>query len=160
VAAADCVLSDPPYGTTNCGWDTVPDLQRLRQAVEGSTKTAANLVIFAAQPFSTDLISAWRPWFRYDLIWEKSIAVGFLDAKRRPLRAHEHVLIFGRKKAAAAYVPQMTIGVPSSNPKAAATPRVAREDVHAGGRARRRSLCGKRHDRRGLPDHRPTFFGK
>jgi site-specific DNA-methyltransferase (adenine-specific) len=109
---ASCVLTDPPYGTTDCEWDTVPDLDKLREAVAGCSQETANLVIFAAQPFSTDLISAWRPWFRYDLIWEKSMAVGFLDANRRPLRAHEHILIFGRKKAAAVYVPQMTEGTP------------------------------------------------
>jgi site-specific DNA-methyltransferase (adenine-specific) len=66
--------------------------------------------MFAAQPFATDLIMSNRAWFRYELIWEKTIAAGFLDANKRPLRAHENVLVFSEKWRGSTYNPQKAPG--------------------------------------------------
>jgi site-specific DNA-methyltransferase (adenine-specific) len=57
------------------------------------------------------LINASRKWFRYEIIWEKSIALGFLNAKKMPLRAHENILVFYRTLPT--YNPQMIAGKPS-----------------------------------------------
>lgn len=72
------------------------------------------MAIFGAQPFTTDLICSNRKEFRYDLIWQKTSAVGFLSANTRPLRSHEHILIFGRAGHCkeAIYNPQFTEGAP------------------------------------------------
>jgi site-specific DNA-methyltransferase (adenine-specific) len=64
----------------------------------------------AQQAFATDLINVGRKIFRYELIWEKGLALGFLNANRMPLRAHENILIFYKKLPV--YHPQMSEGKP------------------------------------------------
>ncbi|MDQ3815423.1 MAG: site-specific DNA-methyltransferase [Armatimonadota bacterium] len=66
-------------------------------------KEQAVIVLFSAQPFTTDLINSNRTCFRYELIWHKTLAAGWLDANRRPLRAHENILIFARKPIGSTY---------------------------------------------------------
>jgi site-specific DNA-methyltransferase (adenine-specific) len=111
-ASVDLILTDPPYGSTDCKWDRKIDVQRMWLEFNRIAKPTAMMVIFAAQPFATDVINANRKHFRYDLIWEKPRAVGFLDARRRPLRAHEHILVFSREFKGSIYNPQMTEGKP------------------------------------------------
>lgn len=111
-ASVDLVLTDPPYGTTAIGWDTAPDLQEFWSIVNRVLKPEGVVVSFAAQPFTTDLINSNRKNYRYELIWHKSLAVGFLDAKIRPLRAHENIVVFARKLKASTYNPQMGVGKP------------------------------------------------
>ena len=65
------------------------------------------IVLTAQQPFVTELINSQRKNFRYEIIWHKSNAQGFLDANRKPLRAHENILIFYKKQPV--YNPQKTI---------------------------------------------------
>ena len=59
--------------------------------------------------FAAQVIASESAHFRYDLIWQKSTAGGFLNARHRPLRAHEFILVFCRK--AGTYVPQMRQGL-------------------------------------------------
>ena len=54
-------------------------------------------MLTAQKPFSLDLIESNRPWYRYDLIWDKVLITGFLNANKRPLRRHEEILIFYEK---------------------------------------------------------------
>ena len=68
----DLVLCDLPYGSTNCSWDTVIPFEPLWEQYRRILKPRGALVLFAAQPFATDLINSARKLFRYDLIWEKT----------------------------------------------------------------------------------------
>ena len=117
-ASIDAIITDPPYGTTNIDWDTAPDLPSLWRAFERVIKPSGNMLLFCAQPFTTDLINSNRAHFRYETIWHKTRAVGWLDANKRPLRAHENILLFcqryrGAKNAQlATYHPQKTAGTP------------------------------------------------
>jgi site-specific DNA-methyltransferase (adenine-specific) len=61
------------------------------------------------QPFTTKVIAQFMGHFRYDLIWDKELVSGFLNAKRQPLRRHEVILVFGSPKC---YNPQMSKGKP------------------------------------------------
>ncbi|BDA74387.1 DNA methylase N-4/N-6 domain protein [Calothrix sp. PCC 7716] len=109
--SVDAIITDPPYGTTELKWDKVIDWTAFWEQAKRVMKQPTSLVImFAAQPFATDLIVSNRTWFRYELIWEKTIASGFLDAKKRPLRAHENILVFSDKWKGATYNPQKTPG--------------------------------------------------
>jgi site-specific DNA-methyltransferase (adenine-specific) len=49
--------------------------------------------------------------FKYDLVWNKILTSGFLNAKRQPLRLHEQIAIFYKKQPT--YNPQMEVGEPS-----------------------------------------------
>ena len=86
--SVDAIITDPPYGTTRLEWDQKIDLAAWWEAAGRVIKPSGVIAMFAAQPFATDLINSNRKWFRYELIWRKSRAVGFLDANKRPLRAH------------------------------------------------------------------------
>ena len=108
----DMILCDLPYGITDCKWDNLIPMQPLWEQYKRLIKRNGAIVLTAQQPFATDLINAARPWFRYELIWEKSKALGFLNANRMPLRAHENVLVFYRRLPR--YNPQFAEGKPYS----------------------------------------------
>jgi len=111
----DLVLSDLPYGTTECGWDSVIDLPLLWSELLRVTKENAAIVLTSAQPFTSQLVMSKPDLFRYDWVWEKGNATGFFNAKLMPLRAHESVLVFYRKLPT--YNPQKTTGHPLKTAK-------------------------------------------
>ena len=108
----DAVVTDPPYGSTDCAWDHKINLAEFWRQMWRVLKPAAVVVSFAAQPFATDMILSARKQFRYELIWFKARKVGFLNANRQPLRQHELVLIFGRLPKQSTYHPQLVAGKP------------------------------------------------
>lgn len=104
----DMILCDLPYGTTNFKWDKKLPFGRLWAEYSRLIREHGAIALTAQQPFATDLITTGRKLFRYELIWEKTLACGFLNANRMPLRAHENILIFYKKLPV--YHPQMTPG--------------------------------------------------
>lgn len=109
---AQAVITDPPYGSTDCAWDQRVDLSAWWEQVERVSTETAVIAIFCAQPFTTALINSRPKLFRYDLVWDKIQPVGFLNANRQPMRVHEQVLIFCRRPGSSVYVPQKTPGKP------------------------------------------------
>lgn len=107
-SSIDMVLADPPYGTTQCKWDSVIDLAAMWRELERVCKPNASIVMTATQPFTAQLVCSNIGMFKYEVIWEKGNATGFLNAKKQPLRAHESVLVFYRRQPT--YNPQMTSG--------------------------------------------------
>ena len=101
------VLADPPYGVTANNWDSRVDF--LSEAL----RIGKVVVVTATQPYSSMLIARSMYAFRYEWIWHKTSATGFLNAKRQPLRAHEHVLVFSRGRPP--YWPQMSHGNKPTN---------------------------------------------
>ena len=96
-ATVDLVLVDLPYGTTQCKWDTPIDLKEMWKALERVCKPNAAMVFTAAQPFTSALVNSNLKMFKYALVWEKSKATGYLNAKKMPMRAHEDICVFYRK---------------------------------------------------------------
>lgn len=117
----DLILTDPPYGVTDCDWDVRPDLDFMWREFNRVLKPNGAAVVTATQPFATDLINANMKWFRYDLVWVKSNPVGFLNSHKMPMRQHELVLVFYRRLPT--YNPQM----PKSAPRVARVLRDAEE---------------------------------
>lgn len=109
-ASIDLILCDLPYGVTDCAWDKKLPLDRLFQEYRRLIRPHGAIILTATQPFTTDLIGACRSWFRYDLVWDKSAPVGFLNANRMPLRRHESILVF--YKHLPPYHPQFATGKP------------------------------------------------
>jgi site-specific DNA-methyltransferase (adenine-specific) len=107
----DMVMTDPPYGTTACKWDSIIPLKPMWEQLKRVIKPNGAIVMTASQPFTTTLIASNMKMFRYSLVWEKNRPTGFLNAKRMPLRSHEDISVF--YKALPTYNPQMTIGLPS-----------------------------------------------
>ncbi len=90
----DMILCDLPYGITRAKWDKVIDPVKLWEQYKRIIKPNGCIALFAMYPFSIDLIGPARSLFRYEWVWHKHMAVGFLNANRMPLRAHENILIF------------------------------------------------------------------
>ena len=105
-SSIDLVLTDPPYGTTQIEWDKPLDWDEIWKEIKRITKPNAAIILFSSQPFTTDLIQSNRKMFRYEIIWEKTLPSGFLNAKRMPLRTHENILVFYKKLPT--YNPQKT----------------------------------------------------
>ena len=106
----DMLPTDPPYNNTNLKWDKAVDWLLFWGIVERLCKVYATMAMFSSGLFMPLLINSNRKHYRYELIWEKNNPTGFLDAKRRPLRSHETILIFTRKPKASIYNPQMVTG--------------------------------------------------
>jgi site-specific DNA-methyltransferase (adenine-specific) len=113
--SVDLVLCDLPYGVLDCEWDRKLDLKKLWREWKRLLRPRGAVLLFAQQPFTTDLVNSNRPWFRYEWVWEKDNAVGWLNAKRMPMRAHESVLVFYPHLPV--YNPQMTTGKPYKTSK-------------------------------------------
>ena len=94
----DMILVDLPYGQTNNSWDICIDLKQMWIELKKICKDNCNYVFFTTVKFGNQLINSNPEWFRYDLVWEKSIGAGYLHAKSRQLRTHEMVYIFGNPK--------------------------------------------------------------
>lgn len=103
--SVDMVACDLPYGTTQNKWDSVIPFEPLWAAYRRLLKPSGCVVLTAAQPFTSALVMSNPHWFKYAWVWEKTIATGFLNAKKQPLRAHEDVLVFAPGQAL--YRPQM-----------------------------------------------------
>lgn len=117
--SVDLLLTDLPYGTLNKDrntWDRVIDLDKFWDFVREFCKPNAAVITTAAQPFTSLLISSNYSMFKYCLVWEKSKATGYLNAKKQPMRAHEDIVVFYNKQPT--YNPQMVKGVPYDKGKA------------------------------------------
>lgn len=90
----DLVLVDLPYGQTACDWDVCINLCEMWKNLKRICKDNCQYIFFTTTKFGYKLIESNPKWFRYDLVWEKHIAVGFLSANKMPLRAHEMIYIF------------------------------------------------------------------
>lgn len=106
--SVDAVVADLPYGTTQAPWDSVIPTTPLWRELRRVAAAGAPVIMTASQPFTTTLIASNLPEFRHHWIWEKTMATGHLNAKRKPLLAHEDVVVFG----GSAYYPQMAQGDP------------------------------------------------
>lgn len=104
----DAIITDMPYGTTQAKWDSVIDLFSWWEQVQRILKHGGVMVSTASQPFTSRLVMSNPAWFRYEWIWSKSNATGFLDAPYKPMKAHESILVFCETRGA--YYPQMTRG--------------------------------------------------
>lgn len=108
--SAGLVLSDIPSGETRAQFDRRPPLPKFWGAVWGALRGNGTAVLMASHiQFAAALIASQPDAFRYDMVWTKSIAGGFLNARHRPLRAHEFVLVFSRSQGT--YNPQMRQGL-------------------------------------------------
>ena len=94
----DMILCDLPYGTTACKWDVVIPFELLWEQYKRITKDSGVVILTASQPFTSMLVTSNIKMFRYEWVWEKSKASNFLQASYMPLKAHENILVFYKKK--------------------------------------------------------------
>ena len=102
----DCILTDPPYGTTACKWDTIIPFEGMWERLNKLIKPNGAIVLFGSEPFSSALRMSNIKNYKYDWVWNKKLAGNGILAKRQPLKIHEIVSVFNSK----VYYPQMTKG--------------------------------------------------
>jgi site-specific DNA-methyltransferase (adenine-specific) len=90
----DMVLTDPPYGTTECKWDSVIPLEPMWEQLKRVIKPNGAIVMTAANPFTSILISSNVAMFKYTLVWRKSKISHFAQAPYRFLTEHEDIVVF------------------------------------------------------------------
>ena len=106
----DAIITDPPYGTTQNKWDSVISLDEMWNRINKLIKSNGSIVFTSQSIFTAKLILSNEKWFKYKLVWEKSKATNFLNAKKQPLRKHEDICVFYNKQPT--YNPQMREGKP------------------------------------------------
>ncbi len=92
--SVDLILTDPPYGTTACKWDSVIDLPLMWEQLKRISKQNGAIVLFGSQPFTSALITSNLKMFKYEWVWHKNTTSGFAMAKKQPMRNHENILVF------------------------------------------------------------------
>ena len=109
-SSIDLILCDLPYGVTQNKSDIIIPLDKLWEHYERIIKNNGAILLFGQGTFYVDLVNSNRKLFRYDLVWDKQLTSGFLNAKRMPLRQHEQIAVFYKKLPT--YNPQFTQGKP------------------------------------------------
>ncbi len=104
----DAIITDPPYGTTACKWDSIIPFDEMWARLNKLIKDNGAIVLFGNQPFTTKLISSNIDNFKYQLIWNKKLTGCPVVAKKRPLPIHEDILVFGKNKNKINYNPIKT----------------------------------------------------
>ena len=114
----DAVITDPPYGTTACKWDSVIPFDMMWFRLNNLTKDNSPVVLFGNEPFSSYLRLSNIGNYKYDWKWEKPSGANFLNFRYQPAKVHEDIIIFGKgatsysKKTLLNYFPQMETGKP------------------------------------------------
>ena len=101
----DAIITDPPYGTTACKWDSVIPFKPMWEQINRIIKPNGAIVLFGSEPFSSALRMSNISNYKYDWVWQKTRYTGNLNAKRMPLKAHEVISVFNCKGY---YYPQKT----------------------------------------------------
>ena len=106
--SVDMVMTDPPYGTTACKWDSVISLEPMWEQLKRIIKPNGAIVMTASQPFTTTLIASNMKMFKYCWVFGKSLPVGHGYAKYRPMSNHEDCAVFSNGGGKTHYNPQLT----------------------------------------------------
>ncbi len=102
----DLILTDPPYGTTACKWDTVIPFEPMWKELHRVIKKNGAIVLFGSEPFSSALRMSNIKNYKYDWIWIKDKATNHLNAKKMPMRKTELISIFYKQQCV--YNPQLS----------------------------------------------------
>ena len=94
----DCILTDPPYGTTACKWDTVIPFDKMWDRLNKLIKPNGAIVLFGSEPFSSVLRMSNIKNYKYDWVWEKSNPSNIGLANKQPLRYNENISVFYSKQ--------------------------------------------------------------
>lgn len=106
----DAIITDPPYGTTACKWDSVIDFELMWEQLNRIIKHNGAIVLFGSEPFSSALRMSNIKNYKYDWVWEKERGSNFATLKYQPFKKHEIISLFSNKPHI--YNPQMRVGKP------------------------------------------------
>lgn len=106
--SVDMVLTDPPYGTTDCKWDSIIPLEPMWEQLKRIIKPNGAILLFGSEPFSSVLRISNLKNYRTEWFWNKAAASNVGLVKYHPLKVIETISVFGFKPTC--YYPQMVKG--------------------------------------------------
>lgn len=98
LGSVDAIICDPPYGTTQCRWDSIIDFDLMWEQLHRIIKPNGAIVLFGSEPFSSALRMSNIKNYKYDWYWQKSQAVGHLNAWKQPMRNSEIISVFYKEQ--------------------------------------------------------------
>jgi len=126
--SVDMVLTDPPFGTTACKWDSVIPFDKMWEQLNRIIKPNGAIVLFGSEPFSSALRMSNIKNYKYDWIWKKTKPSGHLNAKKQPMRSTENIVVFYNKQCQ--YNPQGLIAGVFNNNRPSRGKKTKGEYVH------------------------------
>ena len=93
-ASIDAIITDPPYGTTACKWDSVIPFEPMWEQLNRIIKDNGAIIFTASQPFTSNLVMSNTKMFKHEWIWEKNRGSNFATLRYAPMKEHESVLVF------------------------------------------------------------------
>ena len=103
----DAIITDPPYGTTTCHWDSLIPLDQMWNCIKSIRKDNSPIVLFGNEPFSSCLRVSNIDEYKYDIYWQKERATNIFQLKKRPAKVIETISVFYKKQCI--YNPQMMV---------------------------------------------------
>lgn len=103
--SVDAIITDPPYGTTACKWDSVIPFDKMWEQLNRIIKPNGAIVLFGSEPFSSALRMSNIKNYKYDWVWDKRYPANYPLAKKQPMKRHENIIVFSM--GVAIYNPQM-----------------------------------------------------
>ena len=94
--SVDMILTDPPYGTTACKWDSVIPFEPMWERINKLIKPMGAIVLFGSEPFSSALVTSKVKMFKYEWIWLKNVPTGMAQSRYSPMKYHESILVFAK----------------------------------------------------------------
>lgn len=91
-----CIITDPPYGTTACKWDSVIPFEPMWKQLKRIIKPNGAICFFGSQPFTSMIVSSNPKMFKYEWIWQKNRGSNFALLKYQPFKEHENILVFSK----------------------------------------------------------------
>jgi site-specific DNA-methyltransferase (adenine-specific) len=133
----DAIITDPPYGTTACKWDSIIPLEPMWEQLKRVIKPNGAIVMTASQPFTTTLIASNMKMFKYCWVWDKKVGSNLFQAKKCPLKTHEDIAVFGRSIN---YIPQMT---PKAKPQKQGRYKTTEDSSRVTNKTAKNKIAGK-----------------
>lgn len=112
--SVDMILTDLPFGTTACKWDSIIPLEPMWEQINRVTKPKSTILLFGSQAFTSLLVTSNLKDYKYNWVWYKNLPTNYPNAKRRPLTKHEDICVFQRG-GKQFYNPQKTTGHKPTN---------------------------------------------
>jgi len=103
-ASVEAIITDLPYGTTKCSWDSIIPLDEMWKHVKRVLKVNGVFITTSAQPFTSVLVCSNLAGFKYEWMWDKKSPSDPMNVKTRPMRQHENIVVFGNSSTT--YNPQ------------------------------------------------------
>lgn len=110
----DLVLTDPPYNITQCKWDIMVHLDEMWDCLNQIKKDTTPIILFGNEPYSSKVRLSNIKSYKYDIIWDKIVRTGHLNAKKQPMRQYENIIVFYDKQPT--YNPLMWEGEEENHP--------------------------------------------